>query len=619
MMSVKSEMLGARDEFISLVRNELLGPGSEVSVPDAEHELITTSPEKRYSIGILFPQGNRVKADNGDVDRDSEEDEAADDFEMSDEETVAEPEDNVERKADITEKQDKSDDADDDPDSEDNLDEEVSLAAQNMPSSFGISFFVKGDTDAVRMSVKYGTYRKARLTDCRIPFVPARPDGWVVPEEISSYIVYDNSEKCLKMCRGFNRGEVRKLKERDLLDTDDDHIIDNMYKLADQLKRGHVREPHEYHDVVIRFGNSDYVECAENLDSDLVGITALRREMENGSTSLTIMLVNKRTGYATGENCVFQPELKIDTSDNKFKFIEYAGTADFNILDEEEKSLELQYRNKHVYGTGLGTAVNWNINEKGEGVIRNDFFPEAEVPSMDFNLPENCGVDKRTLSMKYLSDLDDTGKELKIRDLTSLVSSYSAWIDGLCKRIGNLENRFKAVAERNLEGCRAACERMRNGVAILESNDRAWSAFQLANRAMFMQRVQLVIQRKWPSTFPDEKELSGVLKSLDYRTADTEFPEDRYAWRPFQLAFMLLDVASVTSEESRDRSVVDLIWFPTGGGKDGSISRSYCNDNFLQTSALSEGECRNVGHYEIYAQTSCRPAVYQGFNTDLCM
>ena len=41
-MSVKSEMLGARDEFISLVRNELLGPGSEVSVPDAEHELITT-------------------------------------------------------------------------------------------------------------------------------------------------------------------------------------------------------------------------------------------------------------------------------------------------------------------------------------------------------------------------------------------------------------------------------------------------------------------------------------------------------------------------------------------------------------------------------------------------
>ena len=400
MMSVKSEMLAARDEFISLVKNELLGPGSEVSVPDAEHELITTSPEKRYSIGILFPQGDRVKADNGDVDRNSDEDDAAEDIETMDEESVEELEDDVKRKADVPDKSDKGNDADDDPDSEDNLDEEVSLAAQNMPSSFGISFFVKGNTDVIRMSVKYGTYRKAQLTDCRIPFIPARPNGWSVPEEISSYIIYDNSEKCLKMCRGFNRGEVKKLRERDLLDTDDDRIIDNMYKLADQLKRGHVREPHEYHDVVIRFENSDYVECAENLDSDLVGITALRREMENGTTSLTIMLVNKRKGYATGENCVFQPELKIDTSDNKFEFVEYAGTADFNILDEEEKSLELQYRNKYVYGTGLGTAVNWSINEKGEGSIINDFFPEAEVPSMDFNLPANCGVDKRTLSMK---------------------------------------------------------------------------------------------------------------------------------------------------------------------------------------------------------------------------
>ena len=38
-----------------------------------------------------------------------------------------------------------------------------------------------------------------------------------------------------------------------------------------------------------------------------------------------------------------------------------------DILDEEEKSLELQYRNKHVYGTGLGTAVNWNINERERG------------------------------------------------------------------------------------------------------------------------------------------------------------------------------------------------------------------------------------------------------------
>lgn len=62
-------------------------------------------------------------------------------------------------------------------------------------------------------------------------------------------------------------------------------------------------------------------------------------------------------------------------------------------------------------------------------------------------------------------------------------------------------------------------------------------------------------------------ELSDALRKTDYYTADREYPNDRYAWRPFQLAFMLLDVVSVTDDTSKDRSLVDLIWFPTGGGK----------------------------------------------------
>lgn len=77
-MGIKSEMIKARDEFIALVKAELLGPGSEVSVPDAEHELITTVPEKRYSIGILFPKENKMQADGNDVDRAVPEDEKGD-------------------------------------------------------------------------------------------------------------------------------------------------------------------------------------------------------------------------------------------------------------------------------------------------------------------------------------------------------------------------------------------------------------------------------------------------------------------------------------------------------------------------------------------------------------
>ena len=61
---IKKQMIVARDEYIDLVKSELLGPGSEFSTPDAEHELISSDPTSRYSIGILYPQGNQVNQDS---------------------------------------------------------------------------------------------------------------------------------------------------------------------------------------------------------------------------------------------------------------------------------------------------------------------------------------------------------------------------------------------------------------------------------------------------------------------------------------------------------------------------------------------------------------------------
>ena len=39
------------------------------------------------------------------------------------------------------------------------------------------------------------------------------------------------------------------------------------------------------------------------------------------------------------------------------------------------------------------------------------------------------------------------------------------------------------------------------------------------------------------------------------------------AWRPFQLAFQLLVIPGLADPDHEDRDVVDLLWFPTGGGK----------------------------------------------------
>ena len=213
-MSSINEFLSARDEYIARVKAELLGPGSEISIPDAEHELITNSPDVRYSIGILFPKNNKLNADNNDPSRVEESSEPSEDLSDEEEETA---DDEKEKTDPVT------------PAEEENLDEEISLAAQNMPSSLGLTFLASSNPQVLKCEVAFATYRKAKMSDCRIPFYPDSPEKYSVPTQLSSYVVYDSEEKCLKLCTGLNRKTVHDLYERDFLDGEEYGIFPAMY------------------------------------------------------------------------------------------------------------------------------------------------------------------------------------------------------------------------------------------------------------------------------------------------------------------------------------------------------------------------------------------------------
>ena len=311
-MSSINEYLSARDEYIARVKAELLGPGSEISIPDAEHELITNSPDVRYSIGILFPKNNKLNADNNDPSRVEESSEPSEDLSDEEEETA---DDEKEKPDPVT------------PAEEENLDEEISLAAQNMPSSLGFTFLASSNPQVLKCEVAFATYRKAKMSDCRIPFYPDSPAKYSVPTQLSSYVVYDSEEKCLKLCTGLNRKTVHDLYERDFLDGEEYGIFPAMYKLCDQLKGGYVRVPHNA-EAVVDFSSGDYVDDNKHLDETSAKITALKRKINEHLYSVTIMLVNDDEEKSNGTRCLFQPVIKIQSEMNGFRFCEYSSLAE---------------------------------------------------------------------------------------------------------------------------------------------------------------------------------------------------------------------------------------------------------------------------------------------------
>ena len=213
------------------------------------------------------------------------------------------------------------------------------------------------------------------------------------------------------------------------------------------------------------------------------------------------------------------------------ELVEYPR-VDPSLLTKEERELELQYREQRIYAIGHGAAADWEVKPGRAARIRSDFMPRAEVPMMTVE----TGGEDAVLDLARLAGSPMT------EDLARFVDGYSDWIEGQ-RRVGSElpSPGERATADRICERMNAALKRMRGCVEMLRTDPLAAEAFRLANRAMLDQ-----------------------MRQAD-RVAGRETESGR--WRPFQLAFLLTVMESAIREEDDYRDVLDLIWFPTGGGK----------------------------------------------------
>ena len=564
--------LDAREEYVERVKKELLGPGSEVCIPDIERELISSSPSVRYSIGILFPQNHCISKDNDDG---------------TDEDSVTENEEVSVDDADVT-KKNNSESADSmvDPE-EDSLDEQIGLAMQNLPSSMGYSFLAKGKCEKLVFSLSFATYDSAKMEDCAYPIPVDLPDGYILPPEVTYCLKYDADFKCLRLIYKISKRDINDLREIDTMpENERGWIINGLYRLYDQFHSGFVRRPHT-DEITVDFGNKNYCDIDFAVDDLPVKVTALRRLIKDDVYSVTVMLVNpheKSSNTVNPKECYFQSKLRIDSQYNSFVFVDTSEYSKYGFDDPEELSNRLLYRKKKVYGYGLGTSTSWEIDDDGNGWLENDFFPKSEVPAMNFDLDkEKSKVPTFTLSMKQLSDLGDHEQSEILDGLRIFVAEYKKWIDELSLQKFS-DEVMTETARIHIQKCLDSYERMMSGISILESDPLAWNSFRLANRAMYMQRIHLLIQSAMSNEdrYDGDEVLENVLDELEYddveptinkllTTLNSEVKFRDPTWRPFQLAFLLMSIKSMVFDNPGDinpeRDIVDLIWFPTGGGK----------------------------------------------------
>jgi hypothetical protein len=292
------------------------------------------------------------------------------------------------------------------------------------------------------------------------------------------------------------------------------------------------------------------------------------RKRDDGTFIVTLFLVNGQSeGRPKDEFHLFQPELSVAGGAGEAPFRKRSVPA--HELDLEERMTAMLHRHQVEFAVGHGVGVSADASPTDPGratCIRTAVIPSYEVPQTDTPSAQDADLNPAfaklaglTLDMKTLAEADAKRAE---KCLEPLVAAYRDWIAGQEAKIGDPREGLEAFGEAPavaVQNCRVTLSRIEAGLKLIRTDATALEAFRFMNRAMWLQRTHSLYA---------ERVRRGERPDFD---ADIDRPENR-TWRPFQIAFILLNLPGATRLDHPDRSVgheapADLLFFPTGGGK----------------------------------------------------
>jgi hypothetical protein len=214
-----------------------------------------------------------------------------------------------------------------------------------------------------------------------------------------------------------------------------------------------------------------------------------------------------------------------------------------NANDWDHRVNNLHYRDDHEFAVGHNISVAPRIDANGHcHQISTTWLPQATVEKV---LPRVAELEAGglVLSMAELDRLASDGADPVQAALRPLVTAYTDWIEQQRATTDTLSKQQQATATELLQEASKQARRIERGIEALE-NEQVRLAFAIANRAMAAAARQRF----------------GVMQG--------QKPEDVLPqWRPFQLAFVLMNLVAMAEPSDADRDTIDLLFFPTGGGK----------------------------------------------------
>jgi hypothetical protein len=256
---------------------------------------------------------------------------------------------------------------------------------------------------------------------------------------------------------------------------------------------------------------------------------------------------------------MFQTKLLVDAGGAEvFLPVRDVLEQDWPEYDEEVKRLNLQYGNRLEFAIGRTCSVDWTVKDgsRRASSVETTWLPIGETPQTRAR-----SVKDALLSMDELSRV--TPAALRA-GLEPLVTGYGAWLDEQEAEAAKLPTHWQETCELVLWEARQAHARLVSGLEHVATDPEALRCFQFMNRVMRDQRIA--------SQVAAERASDASVTLVQAQAKVTERGPEAASWRPFQLAFILMQLGALTDPTAPLRSAehqarVELLFFPTGGGK----------------------------------------------------